>query len=338
LARARRRLAVTERCRDLAALHATLADELASPADRLACLRAYRQEAGLSQPSIGPMARSVEGYARKLLTKRRIRELRQPPLPHLAQNLIWVDGEALCVTLEFWKEVSGQLPAWLRMPTRPRTLPCVEEMRLRHGTRELRLTRRWFMPPLAIPIPGLKKTTFPSPEFEQVGALVRLQRFGLRTPRLLAVGHRHLATGGKYSFLLIEPIENAQPLHELPADGDERPGFFAQLGRFLRRIHEAGYACQQSPFQAACHWGLLEEEGEEHELVLLRLDGLERTEIALPQRLRRDLRWALARRLETAALAQLVHAYVGHKRWTAEAETLLSALAEFARPPERLVR
>lgn len=337
MASAQRRLTPSQRCRDLAALHATLADELVGPADRLACLRVYHQHANVKLPPLNKMARAVEGLSKNLLNKRRIRELRQLPLPHLAQNLIWLDGERLCVTLEFSKELAGEVPAWLQMPSMPRAWPCVQERDIHHAGRTLHLTHRWFTPPAAWSLPGLKRTTFPSPEFEQVAALVRLQRFRVRCPRLLALGHRDVS-GGKYSFLLLEPVEDARPLEELPSESTWSDCFFPQLGRFLRCVHEAGYALKHSPFALAPHWAVLDEWDEEGELVFLRTDGLERSETPFPERLAQDLRWVLdgaGAWPDEAIMSRLVHAYVGRKRWTAEAAALLTRLTDQLGTAER---
>ncbi|MFO0969871.1 MAG: lipopolysaccharide kinase InaA family protein [Gemmataceae bacterium] len=339
LAKQVRRLSFQQRCRDLASLHATLADELASPDDRLACLREYRKNAGVELPNILQMARTVEGMAASLLSKRRIRELRQLPLPHLAQNLIWVDGEALTMTLDFWKETGGQAPAWLHMPLPPARLPALEEVIIPQDNRELRLTRRWFTPSLLRSLPGARKTGFPSPEFEQVGALIRLQRFGLRGPRLLAVGHRDLPSGGKYSFLLVEPSEEARPLEEAP-DVDMQPWFPALLGRFLRQMHEAGYGLKQSPFRPTAQWGVMGEDEDEGELVFLRLEGIQRSKLPAEQRLLQDLHWVgheAPLHWTENALTELVRTYVGRQRWTAEAAALLGMLSEALPPGERQV-
>jgi tRNA A-37 threonylcarbamoyl transferase component Bud32 len=102
------------RRRDLAALDATLAEDLASPRDRLACLRAYLRAApGAGLPRVAVAARAVRRRAAALLGKRRMRELRQPPLQGGRQNLVWLQGEALCVTREFRAELAGRLPEWL---------------------------------------------------------------------------------------------------------------------------------------------------------------------------------------------------------------------------------
>ena len=118
--RVRRRPVVSwrTRLRDLAALDATLADELASPRQRLLALRTYLRairtlkdrRAGVT---LSAVAHEIRRRSLRLLERRRIREMRQPPLAVGTQNLIWLDGEALQVTREFLDELGGQIPAWL---------------------------------------------------------------------------------------------------------------------------------------------------------------------------------------------------------------------------------
>ncbi len=151
--RARVRWAI--RCRDLAALDATLAEDLATSRDRLAFLHAYLGGTrGIRMPRLAAAARLVRSRAERLLRKRRVRELRQPPLAWGRQNLVWIQGEALCVTREFQAELRGHLPAWL---TSSAAQPGVEVARTlfdrtggRHGllirrqqSRPLRWFRAW---------------------------------------------------------------------------------------------------------------------------------------------------------------------------------------------------
>ena len=107
-----------KRWRDLSALDATVADELATPRQRLRCpcayLRACRPPQGRRDGlTLGAAAQAIRRRALRLLERRRIREMRQPPLAVGTQNLIWLDGEALQVTREFRDELGGQIPPWL---------------------------------------------------------------------------------------------------------------------------------------------------------------------------------------------------------------------------------
>jgi len=116
------------RWRDLAALHATLPDELASTRDRLVCLSAY-----LRATCPGPVPRAfrratltaIAQQARLLLRRRQTREQRQTALPIGSQQLIWLDGEALCVTPEFQEAVAGCIPDWLTRPLTGGNRNCI---------------------------------------------------------------------------------------------------------------------------------------------------------------------------------------------------------------------
>ena len=242
--RRRRRVSWAIRCRDLAALDATLAEDLATSRDRLAFLQAYlRRACNTRLPHLAQAARSVRRQAERLLRKRRIRELRQPPLVWGRQNLVWIQGEALCVTREFRAELRGHLPPWLvNSPTQPGLAVArvlVERSSGRHGL----LIRRQQSRPLAWLRTWLRGRRLVSPELEQAGLLFRLQRYGITTPRLLAVGQRHLRPWHTHSLLLIEPLSGTIPLASWLAgqrDGEPRRLVLRRAAEVLRRIHEAG--------------------------------------------------------------------------------------------------
>ena len=107
--------------RDLAALDATLAEDLATERERWACLRAYlkHSQGKVKQEAGSRLAQRLRRETACLLRRRRIRELRQKPLPAGTHNLVWLDGEALCVTRDFRAELQGQVPAWLKLANRP---------------------------------------------------------------------------------------------------------------------------------------------------------------------------------------------------------------------------
>src|SRR5262249_12281955 len=109
----RRFVSWTRRRRDLSALHASLNDELVSPRERLLCLGAYLRASipiRIPRPFLAAAARRIEREAKRLLRYRHIRAIRQPPIEIGTQNLIWLDGERLCVTREFLAEL-GNNPA-----------------------------------------------------------------------------------------------------------------------------------------------------------------------------------------------------------------------------------
>jgi hypothetical protein len=242
--------------RGLASLHATLSDDLASARERLLCLRAYlRATVQIFVPRAfrAYAAHQIECRAHKLQRRRRIREQRRLPLETGAQSLIWLDGESLVVTRAFQEECQGLMPSWLtEASSRPGQgwNPCATVMHL-PGNRRGVLVRRRTSRPLRWLWNRLRGHRLESPELMQVAVLFRLQRFGVRTPRLLAFGERFARPWQIESFLLIEQPTDAVPLtrwlhrqSQWPlwtAECKQRRSLIRQAGDYLRGIHDAGY-------------------------------------------------------------------------------------------------
>jgi hypothetical protein len=187
------------RLRELAALHATLADDLASPRDRLRCLRAYLKASLGTEPALRSWVGVIAGHAAPLLRRRPICELRRPPLHARAQRLRWVDGEQLVVTREFWRECGGQVPAWLSAAAAAVVAHGTETVREWRGRR---VTLRQF-PPAGI----LRRWWNRLRGRHEIaagpragGLMFRRERLGEPGPRPLAFGQR--PDGG--SFILFE--------------------------------------------------------------------------------------------------------------------------------------
>jgi len=108
------RLSYRDRVRDLAALHATLPDRLAGPAERLELLRAY---VGSEKSELRRLARAVEREADRLLRYRHVREKRQAS----AADQAWVclEGEALCLTPAMAAAYPGDEASWLSLDRQP---------------------------------------------------------------------------------------------------------------------------------------------------------------------------------------------------------------------------
>ncbi len=262
-----RSLSWRRRGRDLAALNATLADDLASPRDRLVCFRAYCQATGFRQSSMRQrLGRFILRHSERLLKRRRIREMRRPPLRTGAQSLIWLEGEALCVTPEFHALLRGQIPSWLRRAVGANPLsggrePPEQCTQGAHAPRSpagrvLRsvvplpdgrtacLVSRQVDRPLSRLARLLGRRPPLSPELEQVGLLYRLQRYGVTTPKLLAFGQRTLR-GRTESFLLTEPLSEGVGFFDWLADRAHRPAerrhFIREAAAVLQVIHTVGY-------------------------------------------------------------------------------------------------
>jgi tRNA A-37 threonylcarbamoyl transferase component Bud32 len=192
------------RLRDLAALNATVADNLASTRDRLACLRAYLQADRQEKSAIGnlqPASHSVRRWSEHLLRKRHVREARLCPVLSGTQGVLRLDGEALCVTHDFWTELRGRLPGWLGAGEKRGVSRAVVPL---PGGRKGLLVRRREDQPLRWLWLGLRCRPLVSPELRRAGELFRLQRQGLPAPRLLAFGQRHAPPWRTESFLLTE--------------------------------------------------------------------------------------------------------------------------------------
>ncbi|HZY89912.1 MAG TPA: lipopolysaccharide kinase InaA family protein [Gemmataceae bacterium] len=262
----RRALSWRARGRDLAALHATLADDLATPRERLACLREYlRHEARCreveaegaapARPLRQALAR-VQARARQLLARRHIREKRQPRPPADTQNWVCLDGEALCVTPTLADLCPGAAADWLaldRQPAPPGRAPTRRWLLLPGGRRTL-LVRRRDGRPLAALWSWLRGRPLPSPEQRQAGLLFRLQRHEVPAPRVLAMGQRRRRPWQVESFLLTEPAADTVPLAAWLARPGRRTSarraLLRQAGELLHRLHEAG--CYLSPRLPGC--------------------------------------------------------------------------------------
>jgi tRNA A-37 threonylcarbamoyl transferase component Bud32 len=206
-ARHRRHLAWRHRARDLAALDATLAGGVATARERLACLRAYLQVCLPLSVGHEQAVRDVRRAANRLLRHRHVRQERETPPPVAGQGILWLDGEALCVTQEFWKELGGIIPDWLPLPAGGRgtsgstvTLP---------GGRRGFLVRRWCNRPLAWLWGACRRRPLLSPELRDAGAFFRRRKHGQTGPRVLAFGQRRPKPWRTESFLLTE-IEDAE--------------------------------------------------------------------------------------------------------------------------------
>jgi tRNA A-37 threonylcarbamoyl transferase component Bud32 len=249
-ARSRRNMSLANRCRNLAALHATLADDLATSRDRLAFLQAYSSQHGVG---IRSYVHHIRRRASRLLARRRIRELRQAPLAPGSQTLIWLNGASLCVTPEFQCALDGQVPSWLANWYVPPAAagsdpePFFETVAAVGSTGPVTLVRRWAKRPFRQLWDWLWRRPLTSPEVRQSGLIFRLQRYGVATPRLLAVGQRRSFPGTVASFLLTEPQRGSVALPKWleTATGRARWGMIRAAADMLRRLHGAGCELDQ---------------------------------------------------------------------------------------------
>jgi tRNA A-37 threonylcarbamoyl transferase component Bud32 len=243
----RRRVTWRRRCRDLAALEATLVGSLASARERLACLRAYWQKSktgGHKGKRFRALAHSIRRQANRLLRQRRIREVCKVPSVNATPSVIWQDGEALCLTPDFHAELAGHIPDWLRLANfadRPGSWEMNTWVALSQA-RQAVLLRRRDSQPWNILWALLRRRRRVSPELRLAGLLFRLQRFGIGAPRVLAFGQRRASWRNLDSFLLIEPPPGGFSLGEwlarCPNEFDRRRRLIQQAATMLRRVHD----------------------------------------------------------------------------------------------------
>jgi tRNA A-37 threonylcarbamoyl transferase component Bud32 len=224
-----RTVPTTERLRALAMLHASVADELASPRERLRVLRAAlgpAREAGAVAGRFSELARRVAAEAERLRDRRSIRDQRQPAASPL--RLVWVAGEAVCATPEVaatWPKDAVAEPFYGGVPGEFRVaMP---------DGREAHLIRGREFAPLARLAAALRGKAWRSPGVTLGRLLFHLERYGVAAPRLLAFGQRLTGVASAEWFALHTPQPDA--LHEIID-----PAAAEQLGRLLRRLHDAG--------------------------------------------------------------------------------------------------
>jgi tRNA A-37 threonylcarbamoyl transferase component Bud32 len=202
------------RCRDLATLDATLESSLVRPAEWRAFLSAYLSDCRLVRSgralTFAAFARDIIRYKRSLLRDRKIRDTQRLNPVAQPQNVIWRQGEALCVTEEFDSIFGTHTPDWLkydRMPRACRNLESTTHVRLPGGPSAKLILRRetLWLNWITAWIRGKKLV---SACVRQAGLILRNQRFGLATPRLLAFGQRQTSPWCVESFILTGLVDS----------------------------------------------------------------------------------------------------------------------------------
>ncbi len=325
--------------RDLAALDATVPASLVTDRTRLVFLRSYwealdifnrRELARQNTTGLFRLAGDIRRHSVKLQQKRRIRKLRPVPLSPGAQSIVWLDGEALCVTGAYRAELGKNVPAWLRLRATPAPLettsvPLADD---RTGT----LVRRsgqgfgWLLS-------WLRRA--PSPEVEQAALLFRLEQLRVAAPRLLAFGEGLAGTWQRQSFLLTELSKTNVTLGEFltTAAGRGRWRVLQQAGVLLNRLHQGGLLLDRQ----ATHFGAICAVQSDDTLTLTTVGSL----------LKKDRPWQTLARMDlplvghahplskTDALRFFL-GYVGTQRLTSESRALARALG--GRRPSEVAR
>jgi hypothetical protein len=236
-----------KRWQDLAALDATLAENLANARERLACLHAYLSTT-LGLPIPRPFfLRAVQAIRRqtlKLLRQRKIREMRLAPLAESSQQLLWLKGEELCVTREFYEATDGRISEFFHALVPKQSLgtresqeiifPRVGPAILTFGRTSQPFQRLWSW---------IRRRRLSSSELEKAAIIFRLERHGVGVPLLLAFGQRPVAWGME-SFLLTK-IENGTIDFTPWLSNHFRPGRVADIKQSWTLLREAGKLFRQ---------------------------------------------------------------------------------------------
>jgi tRNA A-37 threonylcarbamoyl transferase component Bud32 len=298
------------RARQLAGLDASLADDLATPAERRRFLWAYlrvvrrtRKPDGPPAPRFGRLARNIAESSGKLRDRSSARDQRQRPAA--AQRLVWLAGEEVCVVPELvdaWPTPANGSPFYPDAgdPAGPRewvTFP---------GGRRARLARFATFAPLGRWLASVRGKSWRSPGAKLSRLMFHLARYGVPGPRLLAFGQRLDTPTAARSFVLYEPPADAVPfarrLAQLPDDSRERRLLVRASGAFLRKLHDAGCRLTREPGLAVLADGSLTVDSP----FAVRLAG---TVGELGRRL--DLR-TLSRGLSRTDALRLVRGYAGY--------------------------
>jgi hypothetical protein len=316
------------RWRDLATLDATLADSLASARERLLVLRTYLKQSRTAPEhpfglTLGSAAWEVRRRALKLLQRRRIREMREPPLGSGAQNLIWADGETLLITREFRDELKGKVPEWLRELVQAKGQADLKQAgeRLQPAFRG-QVQTRWVSWPWRWLWAWFRRRPLVAPALESMNVLFRLERYGVVMPRLLAAGQKSARPWQMQSFLLTEPLAGAVALLPYLASVPalERRIVLRRTGHVLNQMHRANCyvdAVRQPSIGrlfAVCNRG-----GTGPTVALATVEGIYKSHYANPIRAQRDvasLLQALNGNCSTTDVVRLLLAYVGQKHLT----------------------
>lgn len=222
-----RRPTLAERVQSLAALHASLGDELASPRERFRFLREY-----LKVEPVAPFSEMVRLIARAAIKQAKRRSIRdQRQRGGCEQRLVWLAGETVCAV----PEIAGLWPTpavcapFYGEPFHPES-----RIELADG-RPATLLRQRTVAPLARFAARLRGRVWRSPGVTLGRILFHLERYGMPAPRLLAFGQRDSSAE---SFALFDPPRGV-PLaewlrHSHSADVKER------CVSLLRKLHDAG--------------------------------------------------------------------------------------------------
>ncbi|MBA4062190.1 MAG: hypothetical protein C0501_00465 [Isosphaera sp.] len=219
---------VADRVRALAALHASVADDLATPRERLRVLWAalrHARHVGEVGGRFSDLARRVERAAAGRRGRRSVRDQHHAGGP--PQRLVWLAGEQVCAIPDVaadWPRPAVAAPFYGCEPgTLDVQLP---------GGRAAVLVRGRSVAPLGRLGAWLRGRPWRSPGATLGRVLFHLDRYGVPAPRLLAFGQRLTGRFGCDWFALHTPPD--------PPAAPDPSGAAELVRRCLDRLHDAG--------------------------------------------------------------------------------------------------
>ena len=236
-----------ERANALGALHASLAESLAAPAERVRVLGAYRTSFSPAQQNTDPalftaiVLRATARHAKR----RSIRDQLQPEGASQKQRLVWLAGEAVCAIPEVaaeWPKPAIALPFY--------GPGANDSITLRVLGRDATLVRGYTPAPVGRFRAWARATPWRSPGVTIGRVLFHLQRYGVPGPRLLAFGQRLTSAIGAEWFAMYEsppgmPLQNWRHT----ASSAARRAVLDRVADCLAKLHAAG--CVLTDPQAA---------------------------------------------------------------------------------------
>ena len=297
-----------DRLRDLAALHATVDEALASQRERQLLLRAYLREARRRAGCLwgGFAMRRGESYDPGEFTREERKWLLRPDLERNAEELVfaqanhllkrrhvrekrlgsgrgegldWIPlaGEDMMVTSS-WPPEDSKAGKPQRKLLDDALLSATSLSETGHFTGTLRLpdNREAVIRGRMAKETDAESPLWHSRECREASLYHQLEKHAVTGPRVLAVGRSAVGTGRSATFVMLEPAANKVPLLEwllLPgANRNARVGkVMAETGRALARVHGAG--CMLSSCANSFAAGNDQNGGESNQAVVVLVPG-----------------------------------------------------------------
>ncbi len=230
--------------RQLATLHASLPDDLATPRERLRFARTYLR---LTNPT-GRFSQSVRAILAESVHRSRRSSARDQRHAHPAPRLVWLAEEAVCVVPELvadWPTPAVCEPFY---PTRP-TIdePSSQEWVTFPSGRRGLVVRFTNVDPLGRFVSAIRERPWRSPATVASRILIQLQRAGIPAPQLLAFGQRFTSSISAQSFVLYEALQKAVPVALRLSQTSTRGDVLRECVVLLRRLHDAGCRPSAAP-------------------------------------------------------------------------------------------